>query len=71
MDIRKKITYQFLGSVALLLWVSLMAIYFSFSQARKEEFYDRLGRKAKLVAEMLIDIEEIDSELLRKIEGSR
>jgi len=68
MDIRKKITYQFLGSVALLLWVSLMAIYFSFSQARKEEFYDRLGRKAKLVAEMLIDIEEIDSELLRKIE---
>jgi signal transduction histidine kinase len=68
MDIRKKITYQFLGSVALLLWVSLMAIYFSFSQARKEEFYDRLGRKAKLVAEMLIDIEEIDSELLLKIE---
>lgn len=68
MDIRTKITYQFLGSVALLLWVSLMAIYFSFSQARKEEFYDRLGRKAKLVAEMLIDIEEIDSELLLKIE---
>lgn len=68
MDIRKKITYQFLGIVALLLLVSLLAIYFSFSQARKEEFYDRLGRKAKLVAEMLIDIEEIDSELLLKIE---
>lgn len=68
MNIRKKLSYQFLGIVALLLWISLLAIYFAFSQARKEEFYDRLGRKAKLVAEMLIDIEEIDTELLRKIE---
>ena len=59
MDIRKKITYQFLGSVALLLWVSLMAIYFSFSQARKEEFYDRLGRKAKLVASISVHIYEL------------
>jgi signal transduction histidine kinase len=45
-----------------------VAIYVSFSQSRKEEFYDRLGSKAKLVAQMLIDIDEIDSDLLKKIE---
>lgn len=33
-----------------------------------EEFYDRMDSKAKLVAQMLIDIDEIDTELLRKIE---
>jgi len=68
MEIRKRITYQFLGIVAILLLFSLVTIYFSFSQTRKEEFYDRLGSKAKLVAQMLIDIAEIDSELLKRIE---
>ncbi len=68
MEIRKKLAYQFIGIVAFILWFSLIIIYFSFSQARKEEFYSRLGSKAKLVAQMLIDIDEIDTELLKKIE---
>jgi signal transduction histidine kinase len=68
MEIRKKLTYQFIGIVALILLMSLLAIYFSFSQSRKEEFYSRLGNKNTLVARMLMDIEEIDAELLRKIE---
>lgn len=68
MEIRKKLAYQFIGIVAVILLFTLVAIYFSFSQARKEEFYDRLGSKAKLVAQMLIDIDEIDSELLKRIE---
>jgi signal transduction histidine kinase len=68
MEIRKKLTYQFIGIVAFILWFSLVAIYVLFSQARKEEFYHRLGSKAKLVAQMLLDIDEIDSELLKRIE---
>lgn len=68
MEIRKKLTYQFSGIVAFILLFSLVAIYISFSQSRKEEFYDWLGSKAKLVAQMLIDIDEIDSEVLKKIE---
>ena len=68
MEIRKKLTSQFVGLVAVILLFSLVAIYISFSQARKEEFYDRLGRKATLVAQMLIDIDEINTELLRRIE---
>ena len=68
MEIRKKLAYQFIGIVAFILWFTLILVYFSFSQTRKEEFYDRLSSKAKLVAQMLIDIDEIDSELLKKIE---
>lgn len=68
MEIRRKLTWQFTGIVALILLMSLLAIYFSFSESRKEEFYSRLGNKTTLVARMLMDIEEIDAELLRKIE---
>ena len=68
MEIRKKLAYQFIGIVAFILWLTLVVIYILFSQARKEEFYDRLGSKAKLVAQMLVDIDEINSELLKKIE---
>lgn len=68
MEIRKKLTYQFVTIVAIILMFSLVAIYILFAQSRKEEFYDRLSKKAILTAQMLIDIEEIDTELLRKIE---
>jgi signal transduction histidine kinase len=68
MEIRKKLTYQFIGIVALILLMSLLAIYLSFSQSRKEEFYSRLGNKTTLVARMLMNIEGIDPALLWKIE---
>ena len=68
MEIRKKILLQFIGIVALILLLTLLAVYFSFSGSRREEFYDRLGSKAKMVAQMLIEIDEIDAELLRRIE---
>ncbi|WP_372647556.1 sensor histidine kinase [Draconibacterium sp.] len=68
MEIRKKLTYQFIGIVAIILLFSMVAIYISFSKTRQEEFFDRLSSKAKLVAQMLIDIDEIDSELLKRIE---
>lgn len=68
MEIRKKLLYQFIGIVAMILVFVSLSVYFSFSEGRKQEFYERLGSKAKLVAQMLIDIDEIDSELLKKIE---
>jgi signal transduction histidine kinase len=68
MEIRKRLTYQFTAIVALILLFSSFSIYFSFSKSRYEEFYNRLESKAKLVAQMLLDIDEIDAELLRKIE---
>ena len=68
MEIRKRLTYQFIAIVAFILLLFSVSTYLSFSKARKEEFYDRLGSKARLVAQMLIDIDEIDAETLRKIE---
>lgn len=68
MGIRRKLLYQFIGIVAMIIFLSSLAVYISFSKGRLEEFYDRLGSKAKMVAQMLIDIDEIDAELLKKIE---
>ena len=68
MEIRKKLLYQFIAIVALILLLASLAIYFSFSGSRREEFYDRLDRKAKMVAQMLIEIDEINAELLKRIE---
>lgn len=68
MEIKKKITYQFIVIVAVILTISLTAIYVSFSELRKEEFYDRLSSKAKLAAQLLLEIDEIDIEVLQKIE---
>jgi len=68
MEIRKKLLYQFIAIVALILIFSSLSVYISFSGGRKEEFYERLGSKAKMVAQMLIEIDEIDAELLKRIE---
>lgn len=68
MEIRKRLTYQFAAIVAIILFISSLAIFFSFSTSRKEEFYGRLESKTKLIAQMLIEIDGIDKELLRKIE---
>jgi signal transduction histidine kinase len=68
MEIRKKLLYQFIGIVAMILLLSSFSVYISFSEGRKQEFYDRLASKATMVAQMLIDIDEIDAELLKRIE---
>ena len=68
MEIRKKLLFQFIGIVAMILLLSSLSVYISFSEGRKQEFYGRLESKSKMVAQMLIDIDEIDTELLKKIE---
>ena len=68
MEIRKKITNQFIIIVAFIQLFASIVIYFSFSQTRKEDFYNRLESKAKLAGQMLLDIDEIDRDLLAKIE---
>jgi signal transduction histidine kinase len=70
MEIRKKLLYQFIGIVAMILLLSSLSVYFSFSGGVKDDFYDRLNSKAKMVAQMKIDIDEIDDELLKKIESN-
>jgi signal transduction histidine kinase len=68
MQIKDKLTLLFIGIVALILGVATLTIYYSSAQYRKEEFYSRMESKARNVAQLLIDVEEVDAELLHKIE---
>lgn len=68
MEIRKRLSLQFIFIVALILLLSYLAIYVSFSGSRREDFFDRLSSRARMTAQMLFEIEEIDAELLKRIE---
>jgi signal transduction histidine kinase len=68
MEIRKKLTIQFSAIVAVIMFIASLSVYISFSKSRKEEFFGRLESKAQLVAQMLIEIDGIDTEMLRRIE---
>jgi signal transduction histidine kinase len=70
MEIRKKLSYQFIGIVALILLIASLTIYISFSGTRRDDFFDRLGSKATMVAQMLIEFDEINAELLKRIESN-
>lgn len=48
--------------------IASLAIYFSSASYRKESFYNRLESKAMNTAKLLIEIDEIDANLLFKIE---
>ncbi|MEZ5014352.1 MAG: HAMP domain-containing sensor histidine kinase [Chitinophagales bacterium] len=68
MQIRQKLTYQFIVIVAILLTVFSLSIYFVSASYRKTDFYERLQNKATNVASLLIDVDEIDVDLLHRIE---
>ena len=68
MEIRKKLSLQFTAIVAIILVILLAAIYGLFAQFRVEDLYSRLEDKATSMGQMLMEIEEIDTDLLKKIE---
>lgn len=68
MTIRNKLTFQFIILVALLLGISSMSIYYASSKYREDEFYQRMESRAYNTAKLLIKVEEVDENLLKKIE---
>ncbi|MBU1717661.1 MAG: HAMP domain-containing protein, partial [Bacteroidetes bacterium] len=68
MQIRQKLTYQFIVFVAIILFLSSIAIYYFSASYRRDDFYTRMQSKATNTAKLLIEIEEVDSTLLRKME---
>jgi signal transduction histidine kinase len=68
MQIKHRLTYQFISLVAVILSISSLAIYFSSADYRRDEFYTRLYNKATITAKLLIEVEEVDAELLKRIE---
>ncbi len=70
MNIRSRLTLQFLLINALILIIVSLFTYYLSSEYRKEEFYERLSKKAQTTARLLIEIDEIDLELLKIIDRS-
>ena len=68
MKIRTRLALQFTLIVAGILLVSTTAIYFSSSNYRHQEFIFRLKDKATTTARLLIEVEEVDTDLLRLID---
>ena len=68
MQIRTRLTYLFIIVVALILFISSIAIYFFSADYRKDDFYTRLSNKANNISKLLIEIEEVDATLLKTIE---
>lgn len=71
MQLRRKLTLLYLTLFVSILLISFTAIYFWFAEYRKTEFYDRMHKKAMSITELLIDVEEVDNELLKKIDDTR
>ncbi len=69
MNIRNKLILLFVSIVALILVASSLAVYFFSADYRKDEFYTRLTNKAKAVARLAIEVEEVTHEVLIKIEN--
>lgn len=71
MQIRTRLTLQFVGIVAVIVLISHIAIYYFSAQYRENQFYDRLRDKANTTAELLIKVDAVDAELLRVIDANK
>lgn len=68
MNIRNRITLRFILIVAVIIFAASLMIYIFSADYRKDEFYSRLQSKANNTAKLLIEVDEVDVTLLRKIE---
>jgi signal transduction histidine kinase len=68
MEIRRKLSLQFTLIVAVIQLLLSVTIYISFAKSRIEDMYTRLEEKAASAGQLLIDIEEVDAAVLKKIE---
>lgn len=71
MRIRTRLTLQFVGIVALIVFCSHLAIYYLSAQYRENQFYDRLRAKAYTTAELLIKVDAVSADLLRIIDKNK
>lgn len=67
MQLRTRLTVQFVFTVAPIVLLGFTLIYFSSSDYRADEFNSRLKKKAVTIAELFIRVDEVDSLLLKRI----
>ncbi len=68
MQIRTRLTLQFLVIGGVIMLIASAAIYFYSARFIRDDFYNRLENKANITAKLLIEVEEIDADLLTRIE---
>lgn len=68
MNIRNKLTFLFIVIVAVISTLASISIYYSSADYRQDDFYNRLMNKAISTAKLLIEVEEVNASLLRRIE---
>jgi len=68
MQIRTKLTLLFVTLVAVIFLLASLSVYFFSADHRQEDFYGRLHNKGTSTAKLLIEVEEVDAQLLTKIE---
>jgi signal transduction histidine kinase len=68
MQIRARLTLQFLLMGGIIMIIASTAIYFSSARFRRDDFSTRLENKARITSKLLIEVKEIDADLLRRIE---
>ncbi|MFN3403852.1 MAG: sensor histidine kinase [Cytophagaceae bacterium] len=67
MQIRSRLTFQFMAIVALLLLLFSSAIYYLSALHRYNDFEDRLKERALNTAKLLLEVDEIDESLLKTL----
>jgi signal transduction histidine kinase len=68
MQIRTRLTLQFLLLGGMIMIISSVAIYMSSAGFRKEDFYNRLRNKARLTARIVLNADKSITDELRKID---
>lgn len=71
MQLKTRLTLQFVLAVAPILLISFFVIYWSSAKYREKEFYERLEKKALTTAEFLIEVDLVDSTLLKLIDRTQ
>jgi signal transduction histidine kinase len=68
MNIRTRLTLRFIIITAIIILVGSILIYIFSANHREDDFYTRLQSKGNNTAKLLIEVDEVDLHLLRKIE---
>jgi signal transduction histidine kinase len=71
MQIRSKLTLQFILVVSLIIIFGFGIVYYSSSTYIKDEFYQRLENKAKTSAEIFVSVRQIDSTMQRILDQTQ
>jgi signal transduction histidine kinase len=70
MNIRTKLTAIFFSIVIVVLTAITLSIYYFSANYRETDFYRRLRNRAVNTAKILVEVEEVNAELLRRMESN-